>query len=109
MSKVKVAFVGGEENSLCFRGMGFDVFSVNSFEDLNNILPTLRREKYSMIFSEWKFYNQIKKQFEDIRSEALPAILGIPTNPNEMGQGSKYISHLVEMAIGSNIMLQGEE
>lgn len=87
MSKVKVAtLVGGEENSLCFQ---WDcVFSVNSFEALNNILPT-RRRKILNDFSEWKFYNQIKKQFEDIRSEALPAILGIPTNPNEMGQGSK--------------------
>ena len=109
MSKAKVAFVGGEENSLCFRGMGFDVFTVNSFEILSDVLPILRREKYSMIFTEWKFYDQIKKQFEDIRSEALPAILGIPTNPNEKGLGAKNISRLVEMAIGSNIMLQGEE
>jgi len=109
MSKVKVAFVGGEENTLCFRGMGFDVYPVNSYETLNNVLPTLRREKYSMIFTEWKFYHHIKKQFEDIRSEALPAILGIPTNPTEKGRGSKNISQLVEMAIGSNIMLQGEE
>ena len=109
MSKVKVAFVGGEENSLCFRGMGFDVFAVNSFEMLSTVLPILRREKYSMIFTEWKYYDHIKKQFEDIRSEALPAILGIPTNSSERGQGSKHISRLVEMAIGSNIMLQGEE
>lgn len=109
MSKVKVAFVGGEENSLCFRGMGFDVYSVNNFEALNTILPTLRREKYAMIFTEWKFYNQIKNHFEDIRSEALPAILGIPTTLKEKGKGSKNISQLVEMAIGSNIMLQGED
>ncbi len=109
MSKAKVAFVGGDENSLCFRGMGFDVYLVNSYEMLNTVLPILRREKYSMVFTEWKFYDQIKKQFEDIHSEALPAILGIPTNPNEKGLGAKNISRLVEMAIGSNIMLQGEE
>jgi len=109
MNKVKVAFIGGEENTLCFRGMGFDVYPVNSYEALNDVLPTLRRENYSMIFTEWKFYDSIKKQFEDVRSEALPAILGIPTKPAEKGRGSKFISQLVEMATGSNIMLQEEE
>ncbi|MEI6158090.1 MAG: V-type ATP synthase subunit F [Atribacterota bacterium] len=109
MSDAKVAFVGGEENTLCFRGMGFDVFLVNSLETLNDMLPALRRENYSIIFTEWRFYNRLKDQFEDNRSEALPVILGIPTRSSEKGRGSDFISQLVEMAVGSNIMLQGEE
>lgn len=109
MSRVYFAFVGGEERALCFRGMGFDVFSARTVEELSPFLPALRRNQYAIIFTEWQFYDALKAHFEDLRSEALPVICAIPTSGPEVGRGGNIIRRLVEMAIGSSIMIQGEE
>ncbi len=108
-SHSKLAFIGGEENTLCFRGMGFDVYSANSLDKLKHYLPELRRNEYSLILVEWRYYNQVKEHFADRRSEALPVILGIPTRTDEMGRGSSFMRKLVVQAIGSDRMLRGEE
>jgi len=109
MSKVKLAFVGGEENTLCFRGMGFDVFAVKEDAELREMLQEIRSANYAVIFTEWRFYPVLKAFFEDLRSEALPVICPIPTKKTEIGKGGDTIRKLVELAIGSNILLQGEE
>ncbi len=109
MSKVKLAFVGGEENTLCFRGMGFDVFVVKKDLELREMLQKIRSANYAIIFTEWRFYPALKAFFEDLRSEALPVICPIPTRRTEIGKGADTINKLVELAIGSKILLQGEE
>ncbi len=109
MSEFRLAFVGGEENTLCFRGMGIDVFVTYNTTELSKIIPVLRRGQYAIVFTEWKFYDVLKDAFEDLRSEALPVILGIPTRFAEMGKGTGFIRKLVEVAIGSQVLLQGEE
>lgn len=108
-SKTYFAFVGGEERALCFRGMGFDVFPARTTEELFPSLPILRRNQYAIIFTEWRFYNAVKEHFEDLRSEALPVICAIPTSTREVGRGGDIMRKLVEMAIGSSILIQGEE
>ena len=109
MSEFRLAFVGGEENTLCFRGMGIDVFVAYTAQELSRFLPTLRRNQYAVIFTEWKFYDLLKDYFEDLRAEALPVVLGIPTRSSEIGRGADFVRKLVEIAIGSNVLLQGEE
>lgn len=109
MSEFRLAFVGGEENTLCFRGMGIDTFVVYTSQELSKILPALRRAQYAVIFTEWKFYDLLKEYFEDLRAEALPVVLGIPTRSSELGRGADFVKKLVEIAIGSNVLLQGEE
>lgn len=109
MSEFRLAFVGGEENTLCFRGMGIDTFVVYTSQELSKVLPTLRRAQYAVIFTEWKFYDLLKEYFEDLRAEALPVVLGIPTRSSELGRGAGFVKKLVEIAIGSNVLLQGEE
>lgn len=109
MSKVPFAFVGGEEKALCFRGMGFDVFPARTSADLAPLLPLLRKNQYAIIFTEWRFYDAVKAYFDDLRGEALPVICPIPTNSQEVGKGGNMMKKLVEMAIGSSIMIQGEE
>ncbi|NSW75476.1 MAG: hypothetical protein HPY68_01615 [Candidatus Atribacteria bacterium] len=109
MSEFRLAFVGGEENTLCFRGMGIDTFVVYTSQELSRVLPTLRRAQYAVIFTEWKFYDLLKEYFEDLRAEALPVVLGIPTRSSELGRGTDFVKKLVEIAIGSNVLLQGEE
>ncbi len=108
-SKTYFAFVGGEERALCFRGMGFDVFPARTVEELFPLLPILRRNQYAIIFTEWRFYNAVKEHFEDLRSEALPVICAIPTSTREVGRGGDIMRRLVEMAIGSSILIRGEE
>jgi V/A-type H+-transporting ATPase subunit F len=108
-SKTYFAFVGGEERALCFRGIGFDVFPARTAEELSSFLPILRRNQYAIIFTEWRFYDAIKEHFEDLRSEALPVICAIPTSTHEIGRGGDIVQKLVEMAIGSSILVQGEE
>lgn len=109
MSRIRLAFVGGEENTLCFRGMGFDVFAVREDGELREMLQTIKNANYAIIFTEWRFYPLLKTFFEDLRSEALPVICPIPTKKAEVGKGASMIERLVELAIGSNILLQGEE
>ncbi|MEN3183700.1 MAG: V-type ATP synthase subunit F [Atribacterota bacterium] len=109
MSKVLFAFVGGEEKALCFRGMGFDVFPARTEAELTPFLPILRKNQYAIIFTEWRFYEAIKAHFEDLRGEALPVICAIPTSAHEVGKGGNIMRKLVEMAIGSSILIQGEE
>ncbi len=108
-ARSKLAFVGGEENTLCFTGMGFDTFSANTLESVQKQLPSLRRNDYSLIFVEWRYYDLVKEHFADLRAEALPTILGIPTRPDEKGRGSSFMRKLVVQAIGSDILLRGEE
>lgn len=109
MSKARLAFVGGEEKALCFRGMGFDVFPARTSTELDSFLPVLRKNQYAIIFTEWRFYETIKAYFEDLRGEALPVICAIPTSTQEVGKGGNIMRKLVEMAIGSSILVQGEE
>ncbi|HSV31828.1 MAG TPA: V-type ATP synthase subunit F [Atribacteraceae bacterium] len=101
----KLAFVGGEENALCFRGMGFDNYLTNSPEQLRDALPALRKMDYALIIVEWKYYSIVKSHFEDLKGEALPVVLGIPTRGPEAGKGGEYVRKLVEIAIGSDILL----
>lgn len=103
-----VAVVGARDTVLAFKALGLSVDPVENAEQASSAVFHLAQSGCAVIFVTEEFYNQIGETLERYKSQALPAILPIPSAAGATGEGMKNIRRNVEKAIGADILFKEE-
>ncbi|MFH1392514.1 MAG: V-type ATP synthase subunit F [bacterium] len=92
---MKLAILGSKNSVLGFKAIGLDVFS-----NLKNI----DLENYGILFITEDWAKKLRKEIDEISSQALPAILTVPSMQGASKEGIRNLKKIVEKAIGSDIL-----
>jgi len=103
---MKIAIIGDNNIILGFKALGVNTFSVKNKFETEQALDKIKSENdYGIIFITENFTEQVKEKLEEIKGEALPAIVPIPSNI-KTGAGLKNLKSIVEKAVGSDILFK---
>ena len=100
----KIAVVGDKDSILAFKALGVDVFSVYNSEEARNVVDTIARNNYGIIFITEQIASLIPDTIERYDKEIIPAVILIPSNQGSLNIGLSRINSNVEKAVGSNIL-----
>ena len=100
----KIAVVGDRDSIYGFATLGLDTFPVRSSEEGARKLDELAHTDYAIIYITEALQGKIGDTIEKYREQRLPAIIPIPGVSGNTGQGIRNVKHLVEQAVGSDII-----
>lgn len=96
----------GDYDSVCgFSALGLDVFAVKDAADCSKTLKSMvTGEAYGIIYITERYGEELKNEIEVYNKNITPAIILIPSNEGSLGIGIANVKHLVEQAVGSDIL-----
>jgi V/A-type H+-transporting ATPase subunit F len=105
----KLAVVGDRASLLGFKGVGGNIFPVQTKgEALDRMKELLKDRSYIAILITEQFYS-VMDDLELDEEATLPAIIPIPNNQGSLGIGRQRMKRMVERAVGSDIIFRDEE
>ena len=102
----KIAVIGDKDSIFAFLALGLSVFPVNSSLEARNILKTLVKENYGIIYITEDFAKEIMDLIDEYKDALVPAIILIPSNKGSLGIGIGGIKKSVERAVGADILFK---
>ncbi|MCF7906085.1 hypothetical protein K9L63_02760 [Candidatus Gracilibacteria bacterium] len=113
--KHKLAVIGNESSVLIFRALGTEVYPVSDARQAQEILRDLASREaegarkiaeYAVIFVEENFYKKLPDDLlTRLAKNPLPAVVPVPSpDSKDSAFGTKRLSHIVERAVGSDIL-----
>lgn len=115
--KYSIAIIGSREAIMGFRALGVETIDVKESKEAVQKLYELKKTKqiineketetpkYAIIFITEDFAKDISKEdYQKLTAGALPAIITIPGHQGTTGYGLTKLRHIVEKAVGSDIM-----
>ena len=100
----KIAVLGDRDSVYGFATLGLETFPVLNAEDGAKTLEKLAANEYAVIYITEQLHSQIKDIVDRYNEEKLPAIIPIPGVNGNTGSGMAAVKHLVEQAVGSDII-----
>ena len=100
----KVGVVGDEDSILAFKAFGVEVYPVSASNEARNIIDSLAKKDYAVIFITEQIAAGIKETIERYDDQMLPAIILIPSNQGSLNIGISRIKENIEKAVGVNIL-----
>lgn len=102
----KIAVIGDRDSILMFRATGVEVFPVEGAEEAERLLRSLAGEGYVCIFLTENLVSDLKPLLEEFAARPLPALSFIPTGAGSLGLAREKLKHIVEKAVGADILFQ---
>ncbi|MBU5594151.1 V-type ATP synthase subunit F [Amphibacillus sp. MSJ-3] len=100
----KIAVVGDKDSVLPFKIIGFDVFASETPREAREIIDTLAKQNYGVIYLTEATAKEIPDTIKRYDAEVQPAIILIPNHKGSLSIGKNRIQHNVEKAVGQNIL-----
>lgn len=100
----KIAVVGDKGSVLGFKSVGFEVFMATTQQEIQNVMHTLCKGDYGIIFITEQAYVQIPEIIDEYKESPTPAIIPIPGKDGSLGIGIKNVKKNVERAVGADIL-----
>ena len=102
--------VVGDYDSICgFSALGLDIFPVTEIEEGSKTLKNIvTGGEYGIIYITESLGDSLKAEIEVYNENITPAIILIPSNKGSLGVGIANVKHLVEQAVGSDILFADE-
>jgi V/A-type H+-transporting ATPase subunit F len=105
--KGRVAVLGDKDSVLAFSAVGLEVFGASTAEAAKDILRSLTKGGYAVIFITEDIASELSATLEMLKERTFPAIIPIPSsNQKGKGYGIKSIRKDVEKAIGADILFR---
>lgn len=100
----------GDYDSICgFSALGLDIFPVTDSEEGSKTLKNLvTGGEYGIIYITEVLGDSLKNEIAVYNEKITPAIILIPSNNGSLGIGIANVKHLVEQAVGSDILFADE-
>lgn len=105
----RTCIISNEDQVMCFRAAGVDVFPCGSSEDAAVLLHRLAGDGYAIIYITEGLASAIAGEIDRYRETLLPAVVSIPGRGDVPGRGMSSISSAVERAVGADILFGGED
>lgn len=108
-----IAIVGPKEAIIGFKAVGLTPFFCNETQAGIELLQKIKKEtndpshseKYAIVFITEELAQSIPTDdWAKLTSEALPAIISLPSHQGSTGFGLERLNRIVERAVGSNIL-----
>lgn len=109
----RLAIIGPKDIVLGFKAIGVHAVSASTAEETLEQLKQLKLEKiegkdlprYAIIFILESHAKAIPpEEYKKLTADPLPAIIALPGPEGSTGFGLERLGHIVEKAIGSNIL-----
>ena len=100
----KIAVIGDRDSIYGFATLGLETFPVLSPEEGARKLDELAHTEYAIIYITEQLLGEIRETVGKYKDQQLPAIIPIPGVNGNTGQGMADVKHLVEQAVGSDII-----
>ena len=104
MSNYRVAALGDKDSVLGFKALGLDVFPAETAEEAKEILHTLARDNYAVIYLTEQYAAHMQAEVERYKDALTPAIILIPGKDGSLGIGMANVKSAVERAVGADIL-----
>ena len=104
----KIAVLGDRDSIYGFATLGLETFPVADAEEGEETLKRLAVTDYAVIYITESLKAQIEDTIAKFKDQKLPAIIPIPGISGNTGQGMIDVKHLVEQAVGSDIIFNNE-
>ncbi len=100
----------GDYDSICgFSALGLDIFAVTDMEEGSKTLKNIiNGGEYGIIYITEALGDGLKNEIAVYNEKLTPAIILIPSNKGSLGIGVANVKHLVEQAVGSDILFAEE-
>lgn len=103
----KIGMLGGKDSIQPFKGLGIDVFPIESLALAKKQLKEMAPE-YGVIFITERIFEQLAEEIAKYDDQITPAIIPIPSSTGNLGIGMKRLAANVEKAVGMNILQDNE-
>ena len=100
----KIAVVGNHDAILPFQMLGFDLYPIQSSEQVGQTLAQLSQNGYGIVYLTEDFAQEVPEIIAYYHTQITPAVILIPTHQGSLGIGKKQIELNVEKAVGQNIL-----
>lgn len=100
----------GDYDSICgFSALGLDIFPAADVSEASKILKNVvKGGKYGIIYITEALGDALAAEIAVYNEQITPAIILIPSNNGSLGIGINNVKHLVEQAVGSDILFADE-
>src|SRR4030042_6519028 len=103
---MKIAIIGNHNVILGFKALGVDAFSVENKSEAERAVDEIKQKNnYGIVFITEDFMDKAKEKLEELKKDALPAIVPIPSYI-KTGAGLRNLKKIVERAVGSDILFK---
>lgn len=99
-----IGVIGDRDSVLLFKAVGLNVFFETEGAKASRTIHKLARGGYQVIFVTEELYKECGEAISKYKSEAVPAIIPIPSNQGTQGVGMAEMKSNVEKAIGADIL-----
>ena len=102
----KIAVIGGNDTTMCFKALGLDVFVADRPEDAKKILREITGPDsvYAIIYISENLAVGLTKEIDKFKDDPMPAIILIPGREGSLGIGKAALQSAVERAVGIDIL-----
>lgn len=100
----KIAVMGDRDSIYGFAALGLEIFPTEQAADAADLLRTLSRSNYAVIYITEGLAAKIPEVLEPYQDLLSPAIILIPGIVGNTGMGQRQVKRAVEKAVGSDII-----
>lgn len=100
----KIAVIGDRDSVLGFKALGLDTFPADNVQRAKELLHSLAREAYAIIFITEEMAELMMKDIDLYNDKMAPAVIPVPSKAGGNGLGMKRVKDSVERAVGADIL-----
>lgn len=108
MKEYKIAILGSYDIILGFKGLGIEVVGLTEEKAEQQVRGVFAKEDYAIVFIAEDWAEKLEKVLAEYYSQALPAIVTVPTSDDTTGVALRNLRKIVEQAVGSDILFKNE-
>lgn len=105
----KMAVIGDRDSIICFKAIGADTFSAETFSEAHDTLRELLKQDYAVIFITEELCGLLESTLEKLKERTYPALIPIPSGAGSTGYAVKSMKKDVEKAIGADIIFNDRD
>ena len=98
-----VICIGNKNVVMPYSAVGFDIRVVSNAEEAIRAVNEALKGKYSLIFVQEDYYEEISEIIEKTMESAIPVISAIPGPLGASGKAFENLREIIKKAIGADI------
>ncbi|NQU77538.1 V-type ATP synthase subunit F [Candidatus Falkowbacteria bacterium] len=101
---MKIAILGTTDSILGLKAVGLTPFGVYTQEEAEKAIDEVYSGDYGILFITEDWMPKLENKLDEVRGEALPAVIAVPSSKGATGAGMRDLRKIVEQAVGSDIL-----
>ena len=102
----RIGIIGDKESVLGFMTVGFSVRTVENADEAKAALHEMAGDGFGIIFITEEYARLLENEIDKYKSEAVPAVICLPSKAGSTGFGLSNIKKSVENAVGVDILFK---